>query len=315
MVFIAQSKRESQVGHLRFRSPNNRFRFFNLGLASLLFFNNNGFQLFFFLTVLCSSLVLIDRRHVAPWISFTNVAALNYLLRSKIFVSEDGKLRAVQLILNFKTISDAFQGVGNAIRAGNQRIPRIDVSRPHFLARDDLPPIAHPFPEGIPLVIQPIQQVPLKATAAEEEVASSSSLLEEEIDKFHFGEEEPQGVQVISVSDAEEEPDRHSSVHALVPVVARLEDTLDEKEEEMALNAGSKSLRDLMKARNKISASKETNKSQPSTNLPPPPPQLPTDLRLKPIPELKKKRPNEALEEGKVGPMKGNKQQKVVKDQ
>ena len=48
MVFIAQSKRESQVGHLRFRSPNNRFRFFNLGLASLLFFNNNGFQLLFF---------------------------------------------------------------------------------------------------------------------------------------------------------------------------------------------------------------------------------------------------------------------------
>nr|XP_023895640.1 uncharacterized protein LOC112007520 [Quercus suber] len=127
--------------------------------------------------------------------------------------------------------------------------------------------------------------------------------------------QEPQGVQVISVSEAEEEPDRHSSVHAPVPVVAHLEDTSDKEEEKMALKAEIKSLRNLMNARNKVSALKEINKSQPLTNLPPPPPQLPTGLELKPIPELKKKRPNEELNKGKVGPTKGNKQQKVVKDQ
>nr|XP_023911037.1 uncharacterized protein LOC112022653 [Quercus suber] len=83
----------------------------------------------------------------------------------------------------------------------------------------------------------------------------------------------------------------------------------------MALNTGSKSLRDLMKARNKTPVPKETNKSRPAVNLPPPPPQLPADLGLKPIPELKKKRPNTTLEEGEVEPSKANKRQKVVKDQ
>ena len=58
--------------------------------------------------------------------------------------------------------------------------------------------------------------------------------------------------------------------------------------------------------------SKETNKSQPSANLPPPPPQLPTDLGLKQILDLKKKRSSEALEEGEVGPQKGKKQQKMA---
>ena len=41
---------------------------------------------------------------------------------------------------------------------------------------------------------------------------------------------------------------------------------------------------------------------------------IPTDLGLKPIPDLKKKRPIEVLEEGEVGPQKGIKQQKVAKD-
>ena len=49
------------------------------------------------------------------------------------------------------------------------------------------------------------------------------------------------------------------------------------------------------------STPKEANKSKPSANLPPPPPQLPADLKLKPIPELKKRRPNEVLKEGEVG--------------
>ena len=50
-------------------------------------------------------------------------------------------------------------------------------------------------------------------------------------------------------------------------------------------------------------------------NLPPPPPQLSADLGLKPNPELRRKRQHEALEEGEIGPSKGNKQQRVSQDQ
>ena len=60
---------------------------------------------------------------------------------------------------------------------------------PHFLALHDLPPIDHPIPQGIPLAAQPLQQVPLGQAVTEEEATSSSSL-EEEIDKFQFEEEE-----------------------------------------------------------------------------------------------------------------------------
>ena len=36
--------------------------------------------------------MLADKNQVAPWLSFSNVAALNFLLRLEIFVSEDGQL-------------------------------------------------------------------------------------------------------------------------------------------------------------------------------------------------------------------------------
>ena len=70
--------------------------------------------------------------------------ALNYLLRLEIFVSKDCQLRAVYLILDFEPISKVFQEIGHAIRAGDPRIHRIDVSNPDFLAREDRPPIRLP---------------------------------------------------------------------------------------------------------------------------------------------------------------------------
>ena len=114
---------------------------------------------------------------------------LNYLLRSQIFVNDDGQLRAVHLILDYEPLSNIFQEVSNAIRANDYRLARIDVSRPHFLAPYDLPLVDHPIPQGVPLAAQPIQQVPLGIAVVEEIIASSSSL-EEEIDKFQFEEEE-----------------------------------------------------------------------------------------------------------------------------
>ena len=74
---------------------------------------------FNFLTMFRSSAILANKRHIAPKLSLTNVAALNYLLRSEIFVSEDRQLRAVHLILDFEPISEIYQEIGHAIRAGD----------------------------------------------------------------------------------------------------------------------------------------------------------------------------------------------------
>ena len=93
---------------------------------------------------------LTDKTQVTPRISLINVPALNYLLRSQIFVNDDGQLRAARLILDYESLSRSFLDVGNTIRANDYRLARIDVSRPHFLAPHDLPPINHPIPRGVP---------------------------------------------------------------------------------------------------------------------------------------------------------------------
>ena len=70
-----------------------------------------------------------------------------------------------------------------------------------------------------------------------------------------------------------------------------------------------------MKSRNKASSLKDKNKSKPPTNPPPPPPpQIPADLGLKPNPDLRKKMPMDTMEEGELGPSKGNKQAKQTQD-
>ena len=125
-------------------------------------------------------------------------------------MNDDGKLRVAHLVLDYEPLSRSFQDVGNAIRTNDYRLARIDVSRPHFLAPHDLPPVDHPIPQGVPLAAQPIQQVPLGQAVAQEGIASSSSL-EEEIDKFQF-KEETQGVEAIVISEAEEETDEYSCI-------------------------------------------------------------------------------------------------------
>ena len=118
-----------------------------------------------------------------PRLSHTNVVGLNYLLRSEIFVSEDRQLQAVHLILDFEPISRVFQEIGHTIKAGDPMIHRIDVSKPTFLAHEDLPPVRLPVQQIPPQLVIPLQQVPLEAPiAAEEEIASSRLSLEEEID-------------------------------------------------------------------------------------------------------------------------------------
>ena len=240
----------------------------------------------------CSSVTIANKRHVSPKFSHTNVPALNYLLRSEIFISEDKQLRVVHLILDFQQILEIYQDIGNAIRAGEQRLAHIDVSRPGFLTWHDLPPVALPLQQVIPEAI----------ATPEEEIASSPMSLEEEIDKFHFEEEENPGALIVSISDAEDDIDRHSGVHFPTLVITRPDESSEEEEEEMALNKGNKSLWELMVARNKGTTSQEIPKSQVPTTFPPPFPTIPANLGLKPIPNLKKKMPVEVLEEGEVGP-------------
>ena len=63
-----------------------------------------------------------------------------------------------------------------------------------------------------------------------------------------------------------------------------------------------------------MSTSKEVPKSQVPPILPPSPPLPLTDLGLHAIPNLKKKRPMQKLEEGEVALQMGTKQQKTAKD-
>ena len=207
--------------------------------------------------------------------------------------------KAVHLILDFEPLSNAFQDVGNAIYAGDPWLRRIDVSVLGFLAREDLPPVELPFHCALP-----------EAAASREETASSHLSLKEEIDQFPLEEEkEEQGAPVIHISNAKEEFDRLSGVCTLGLVVVCVIDSSEEEEEEMALNLR-KGLRDLMAGRNKGSSSKKAPKSQDLANLPPPT----TTLGLIPIPNLKKKRKEQEVKQGKMVPQKGAKQQKIVKD-
>ena len=138
---------------------------------------------FIFLTMFCSSVIFANKRQVTPKLNLTNIVALNYLLTFEIFVSEDGQLRAVHLILDFEPISEIYQEIGHAIRVGDLQLAQIDMLIPNFLAY-----------ENLPLVILPLQRVLLEVVAApREEIASSHSSLEEEIDKFHFDEDKTQG--------------------------------------------------------------------------------------------------------------------------
>ena len=174
------------------------------------------------------------------------------------------------------------------------------------MARDDLPPTilpVHQIPH--PLVI-PLQQVPPEATpAVEEEIGSLRLSLEEEIDQFHFEEEEITLEKPMELSDSKTESDRLSSARLPKLVITRI-DSRSKEMEGRDLKKRS-SLKGLISNRNKGGTSKDVPKIQTPTILPPLPPPT-TDLGLLANPNLKKKRPGQELEEGEVAPQKGTKQ-------
>ena len=68
--------------------------------------------IFIGLTMISSSDIFADKRHIALRLSLVNVPTLNYLLRSEIFVSEDRQLRAIHLVLDYEPLSRIFQEAG-----------------------------------------------------------------------------------------------------------------------------------------------------------------------------------------------------------
>ena len=155
------------------------------------------------LTMIHSSAVFADKRHVAPRLSLVKVTNLNRVLRSKVFVSKDRQLRVVHLILDFEPIFENFQEMGHVIRASDPRLRKIDESVPGFLAREDVRPTELP----------PILAL-LEATAPREETASSCLSLEEEIDQFQLEEEEEVRAYPFKISDFEGELHKSLAAHS-----------------------------------------------------------------------------------------------------
>ena len=184
------------------------------------------------LTIIPFSNVFANKDHVSLKLSPVNVPGLNFLLRLEIFLSEDNQLRVAHLIIGYEPLSRIYQDAGQALRAGNPKLARIDVSKPRFLARQDLPPVVLPIQRNpLPFAI-PLQQVPYEAAAAvAEEIAFSSCLsLEEEIDRFRFAEEKRTPEKLVKLSDSETEFDKLSMAHQPEQTVALVDTSSEEGE-------------------------------------------------------------------------------------
>ena len=175
-------------------------------------------------------------------------------------MSEDHQLRAVHLILDFEPISRVFQDIGHAIRARDPRINCIDISKPTFLAQDDLPSVRLPVQQIPPQLIVPLQQVPLEASVeAEEEIASSRLSLEEEIDQFRFVEDMGPSEKPVDISDSETDFVDISSIHPRQLVITQIDSESEEKEDQMDQKKRP-GLRGLL-AKNRGGSSKEAPKT------------------------------------------------------
>ena len=138
------------------------------------------------------------------------------------------------MILDFDPILRTFQEIGHAIRAGDPWINHIDVSKPNFLAQDDLPPVKLPIQQIPSPFVIPLQQVPLEAPIATEEKITSSRLsLEEEIDQFRFVEDVGPSEKPVDISDSKTESVNLSSIHPKHLVITRIDSESEKEEEEM----------------------------------------------------------------------------------
>ena len=146
--------------------------------------------------------------------------------------------------------------------------------------------------------------------AVEEEIASSWLSLEDEINQFRFVEDVGPSEKPVDISDSETEYVNISSVHPKQLIVTQVDSESEEEEEQMDPKKRP-GLKGLLASRNKGGSSKEAPKTQHPV-IPPPPPS--TNLSLLAMPNLKKRKTDQELEEGKLVPRKENKQQKITKD-
>ena len=160
----------------------------------------------------------------------------------------------------------------------------------------------------------PSQRAPQQVAAPREESTSTRHSLDTEINQFHFSEVGGVSKKLVEFSDSSIGSDESSAAHQVKLIIAR-PNSSSEEEEDMDLKRRS-GLKGLLANRGKGQTSKEASKAQvtPSLPPPPPPPLLPTDLGSKALPDLKKKRPFENLEEGEVAPKKSAKKQRRPKD-
>lgn len=105
---------------------------------------------------------------------------------------------------------------------------------------------------------------------------------------------------MIQVLDSENELDKSSNVCTPRFIVAQVDNSSEEEEEEMALNR-KKGLRELFADKTKESAPKDTLGSQPSLALPFPPPS-PTVYPFAVVNLKKKRKEKELSEEGELVP-------------
>jgi len=203
--------------------------------------------------------------------------------------------------LDYEPLSCIFQDVGQAIRARSSRLARIDFSKPRFLAQRDLPSVQ-----------LPTQRILQGVAALREEIASTHLSLEAKINQFRFDKEGEVPTRPIELSDSEVDLDQLSATHSSRLIVAQIDTSLEVKEKGMDLKQRT-DLKGLMANGNKGQTSKDVPKTQVPLSLPPSP-SPPTDLELQANPNLRKKKLVEDLEDGKVGPQKGAKQQRKAKD-
>ena len=104
----------------------------------------------------------------------------------------------------------------------------------------------------------------------------------------------------VDISDSETDSVDISFVHPRQLVITQI-DSESEEEEGQIDQKKRPGLRGLL-AKSRGGSSKEAPKTQPPPEIPVPPP--PTDLDLQAMPNLKKRRPNQGLEEGEIVPQK-----------
>ncbi|KAK9995603.1 hypothetical protein SO802_020289 [Lithocarpus litseifolius] len=220
-----------------------------------------------------------DRHATKLNFSLVNKDSLEKILEAEVFISKDGQLRAVHLILGNKPISSSFQVPKCVIKVKDRRLHQISIAIPGFLL-----PKGTPILEGT-LVTQPILEgvpkVPFPPPHTTSEATSSQPTDKEE------GEvEEEKEKEVVDVSDSD---DFYEPSLASCKPRSTLQELL---ESQLGGNAPGNGV---------------------LTRLPTPPPALPFQLEPSDLKRKREPKGKEVVEVGKTHPSQTDEAQRVAK--